>query len=133
MRCFCELVLLLAALLACAGTEVPGRPPAIGSEPQSNAGSTERQYTPGEPTVLASPRQCRSDFDCGMGHKCAKDSLAFQGVCAQVVNEYGTPTYASPESDSIGPGKGQCAFDTECPFGFRCVKTSGGLRGNCMK
>lgn len=86
-----------------------------------------------EPEVLAQNKKCRSDLDCGVGNKCAKDSLAFEGVCARAVDQYGLPTYESPDPGSIGPGEGQCSFDTECPVGFKCVKTSGGLRGNCMK
>jgi hypothetical protein len=83
-------------------------------------------------TVTTAPR-CTSDYQCAYGARCTKDSFATYGVCARVVNEYGTPTYSPPDPGSYRTGEGQCSFDTECPIGFRCIKTSGGLRGNCMK
>lgn len=79
--------------------------------------------------ATSSPRRCSSDYGCSLGQKCVKDSMQYQGVCAEGVNSYGAP----PSSESMGPGQGQCSFDTECPIGFRCIKNSGGLRGNCMK
>lgn len=108
--------LLVFALLAC-GPPQGGPAPAT----QQNAASE------------AGPKGCSNDFQCGFGSKCAKDSLAMQGVCAKSVDAYGLPTFEGPDPGSIGPGQGSCSFDTECPIGFRCVKTSGGLRGNCMK
>jgi hypothetical protein len=91
------------------------------------------QPPPGLPETTSSNSGCTSDYQCSPGQVCAKDSLAFRGVCATSVNPYGVPTYAQPDPASVQPGTGACSFDTECPIGFRCVKTSGGLKGNCMK
>lgn len=87
----------------------------------------------GREAPVASARTCSSDYDCGYGNVCAKDSGAFRGICAKAVTAYGVPTFQPPRTDSLAPGQGQCMFDTQCPMGFRCVKTSGGLRGNCLK
>jgi hypothetical protein len=76
---------------------------------------------------------CASDFECGSGRACVKDSFALRGVCATTVNSYGTPTFSPPNLNSVGPGTGSCSFDTQCGIGFRCVKTSGGLLGNCLR
>lgn len=102
---------IVAALLACGG----------------GASQTTRTTTP------SGPQTCSSDYGCPAGQRCAKDSLQMQGVCAQTVTQYGTPTYSQPDPNSTGPGKGECSFNTDCPIGFKCVKNSGGLRGNCMK
>ena len=84
------------------------------------------------PAPAAVP-SCSSDYECGVGFVCAKDSLSFQGVCARAVNQYGVPQPRLPNPGSIGPGTGNCQFDTDCTVGFRCLKSSGGLYGNCMK
>ncbi|HKO46479.1 MAG TPA: hypothetical protein VJV79_02075, partial [Polyangiaceae bacterium] len=85
------------------------------------------------PAIASAPGGCSSDYECGFGSACKKDSGAFRGICAQAVNAYGNPTFQAPRADSIGPGTGDCSFDTDCSVGFRCVKSSGGLRGNCLK
>lgn len=76
---------------------------------------------------------CSSDYECGFGNACMKDSGAFRGICARSVDANGLPTFQGPNSSSIGAGAGSCSFDTDCSIGFKCVKTSGGLRGNCLK
>jgi hypothetical protein len=98
------------------------------TQTQVGGNSYPNAYTP--PRAAAS---CSSDFECGMGSACVKDSGAFQGICAKTVNQYGTPTFEGPRPGSVGPGTGQCSFDTECPVGFACVRTTGGMYGNCLK
>lgn len=69
---------------------------------------------------------CISDFSCGVGYKCVKAPLKSRGVCMKSVDEYGTPQYNMPSTDSVGPNfdlEGQCDFDTDCPVGFRCDRT----------
>ena len=66
---------------------------------------------------------CSSDFDCGMGTSCVKKAFQSNGVCMKNVDEYGTPQYNIPSTDSIGPNMdsdGQCTFSTDCPIGFKC-------------
>lgn len=113
------LLVVLVALLAC------GAP---NTAPQS-----PRHTSSGTPQAQAGAPRCSNDYACAAGEQCVKDSLAFEGVCAQTVNANGIPEYRPPRSNSIGPGTGNCSFDMECAIGFRCVKTSGGLYGNCMK
>jgi hypothetical protein len=79
-----------------------------------------------EPTTTPGPVECMSDFGCSYGQKCLKNYGSMRGVCARVVNEYGSPTFSTPSSDSFSPGKGTC-MSTGCPLGFRC------LSGNCIK
>lgn len=67
--------------------------------------------------------ECSSDFDCGIGSRCVKAPLQSSGRCMKSVDEYGTPTYDLPRTDSVGPNMnlgGDCDFDTDCPIGFRC-------------
>lgn len=94
-----------------------------------------QRYEPASPpseTATTAPG-CRSDFDCGMGRQCIKEQFKYEGSCARVVDQFGTPTYSAPRSDSLGPGgEGECAFDTECPIGFHCIKGNA-VRGHCMK
>lgn len=66
---------------------------------------------------------CNSDFECGIGYRCVKAPLQSSGTCMKSVDEYGTPTYDLPSTDSVGPNmkiEGDCDFDTDCPIGFRC-------------
>lgn len=84
--------------------------------------------------VASARKTCWSDFGCGVGERCVKAPYRSQGYCAQEVNEYGTPTYAPPSTDSVMPGaEGQCYFDTDCPVGFHCAKEPGALSGACLK
>jgi hypothetical protein len=109
----------------------------------AEAYSSSRSHTPAAEAEMphrapghratSAPDGCSSDYECGVGFVCAKDSMAFRGVCARAVNEYGVPQMHTPDPASVGPGTGTCSFDTDCAPGFRCTKTSGGLRGNCMK
>jgi hypothetical protein len=70
---------------------------------------------------LSSLFACYSDFDCGVGYKCVKAPFESEGTCMKSVDEYGTPQYNSPSTDSIGPKtEGGCEFDSDCPIGFRC-------------
>jgi len=117
-----------SALLA-ASTSMQAVSQSLAYQPPPRTGSVVTAPT----TAATAPTGCSSDFECGFGNLCVKDSGAFNGVCARAVNQYGTPTHQAPRSDSLRPGVGQCSFDTECSVGFRCVKTAGGLRGNCMK
>jgi hypothetical protein len=71
---------------------------------------------------------CTSDFSCGVGKKCVKQYYNSTGVCMQAVNEYGTPTYETPDANSVGPNmpsKSSCSIGTSCPVGFRCDFGSG--------
>lgn len=64
---------------------------------------------------------CSSDFSCGVGKKCVKAPYSNNGVCMTTVDEYGTRTYGTPSTDSIGVRtSGSCSFDVDCPIGFRC-------------
>jgi len=104
-------------------------PPAP-SEPGSPSTISNSNFDSRAPQVRAG---CTSDLACPVGQKCVKDSYALEGVCAEPVNQYGTPQYAAPSGGSIGLGQGQCQFTTQCPLGFECIKTSGGVYGNCMR
>ena len=85
---------------------------------------------PASPDVSAS---CSSDYECGAGRMCVKPQYSMSGTCAQAVNQYGTPTYATARPSSVGIGQGNCSFDADCGVGFRCEKENGALRGNCMR
>jgi hypothetical protein len=78
------------------------------------------------PSVQTTQSTCTSDFSCAYGQICLKPYGRMSGTCARVVDEYGTPTYQGPNSDSYQPGNGEC-LSTGCPIGFRCVD------GNCIK
>lgn len=105
----------------------------IGQPYQPSQSSTPTQpYQPAVPQAVA-PNGCSSDYECGVGFVCAKDSLSFRGLCARAVDQNGIPQPRLPNPGSIGPGTGNCQFDTDCTIGFRCIKSSGGLYGNCMK
>jgi hypothetical protein len=70
---------------------------------------------------LISYAECYSDFDCGIGYKCVKSMYSVSGICMRSVDEFGTPKYNMPSTDSIYPKtKAGCTFDTDCPIGFRC-------------
>jgi hypothetical protein len=71
----------------------------------------------GAPEARAS---CVNDFDCTNGQRCIKPYLSTGGVCSTVVNAYGSPVYAPPRPDSIGPGRRQCVVSSDCPLMFRC-------------
>ena len=69
---------------------------------------------------------CSSDFDCGVGASCVKEVFSSEGVCMKNVNEYATPQYNMPSTNSIGVNMnsdGECSFSTDCPIGFRCDST----------
>ena len=77
---------------------------------------------------------CTSDFNCSFGSKCLKDFGKIEGVCAEVVNQYGQKTYQMPQTESVQVGKGgNCSFDTDCSIGFECKKNPGQLKGFCIK
>jgi hypothetical protein len=118
--------------------EPPKAAPSV--TPLPTVATTQAPQAPPGYRPTASPTQpteddagCSGDFECKFGQKCVKDSLAFKGICATPVNEYGVPQPGTPSGGSLGPGTGNCQFDTQCPIGFKCVKSSGGLYGNCMK
>lgn len=76
---------------------------------------------------------CTSDYGCPYGSHCVKAQYAVQGVCAQVTNAYGVPTFSPPRPSSVGPGgEGECRFDTDCPPTWHCIKGTS-LTGNCMR
>jgi hypothetical protein len=78
-------------------------------------------------TTFAS-KGCTSDFSCGIGHRCVKNNYSGQGFCAKAVDQFGTPTFDLPSTESVlakVPGDADCHFDTECPIGFRCDLQSG--------
>jgi hypothetical protein len=111
-----------------------GEPVREASADRPRAEKQPRAAYPNTPDTASQERRCTSDYQCGIGHRCMKDSYSLNGVCAKVVDQYGVPQPgAMPRPDSVGVGQGTCSFDTQCPIGFRCVKTSGGLRGNCMR
>lgn len=72
---------------------------------------------------------CSSDIQCGVGRICSKPAGSYSGVCAVVVDSFGTPNpMAPPRSDwGMGPGVQQCSFDLDCGIGFRCNQ------GRCLK
>ena len=67
-------------------------------------------------------KSCSSDFNCGIGYACIKESFKSRGVCMKEVDSFGTPTYRMPKSSSIGIGSadGDCDFNLDCPIGFKC-------------
>jgi hypothetical protein len=70
-------------------------------------------------------REANPDVDI---EQLATQSHNATGVCMQVVNEYGTPTYDMPDLDSVmpnTPSKASCSIGTSCPIGFRCDFGSG--------
>jgi hypothetical protein len=89
-------------------------------------------YTSGT-TSISTDASCTSDYSCGVGNVCVKPQFSSTGTCARAVNQFGTPTYTLPRSDSVGPGQGNCSFDTDCPISFHCEKSGGQIRGNCMR
>lgn len=75
-------------------------------------------------TTTQEDNGCSSDYSCGIGYKCVKAPFKSSGVCMKSVNDYGTPVYNTPRSDSIGiKTEGQCMFNTDCPIGFKCDQT----------
>jgi hypothetical protein len=71
---------------------------------------------------------CLSDVQCGVGNRCVKPNYSSRGTCMKVVNEYGTPVYAPPRTDSIMPKMPQptdCNYGKLCPVGFTCDFKSG--------
>ena len=86
-------------------------------------------YTPTSPGVGAvyRPSGCTSDFSCQYGWKCLKNAGSTEGKCAQAVDSFGTPTFAPPSTESVGPGHRQCWTLADCPSTFRCES------GQCVK
>ncbi|MBJ2128043.1 sel1 repeat family protein [Alteromonas sp. IB21] len=86
------------------------------------------QYTPPTQTFSGSTsesnnRGCLSDYSCPYGQKCIKEPYSTRGVCAVPVNNYGTPAYTPPSSDSINIrsyNDAQCQTNMDCPIFFRC-------------
>jgi hypothetical protein len=98
---------------------------------QGLTGSSGRHPAPATHTDSAG---CLSDYSCQHGERCVKAPYQNRGYCAREVNQYGTPTYSPPDSNSVYPGgQGQCGFDTDCPVGFYCAIQSGALRGACLR
>ena len=63
---------------------------------------------------------CSSDFDCGIGHKCAKGSYQSTGVCVQVERSYGVPDVTRmPKTDSIYPNTNPPKAYQRCPIGYQ--------------
>ena len=67
-------------------------------------------------------KSCSSDFSCGIGYTCVKDSYKTRGTCMESVNKYGSRVYNMPSTSSVGPNmsSGDCKFNTDCPIGFKC-------------
>lgn len=62
---------------------------------------------------------CVSDFECGMGHKCAKGSFQSQGVCVQVERSLGVPDVTRmPRTDSVYPNMTPPKVFQSCPAGY---------------
>lgn len=62
---------------------------------------------------------CSSDFDCGIGYKCAKGSFQSTGVCVQIERSYGVPDYTRiPRPDSILPNTNPPRAYQSCPAGY---------------
>lgn len=62
---------------------------------------------------------CSSDFDCGMGYKCAKGSYQSAGVCVQVERSYGVPDVTRmPKTDSVLPNTNPPKAYQSCPPGY---------------
>ncbi len=73
-------------------------------------------------------RGCSSDFECGFGNVCVKSNFSASGRCMRAVNEYGSPNYSPPRTDSVMPklpNRSDCKFVTDCPPGFTCDTSSG--------
>lgn len=71
--------------------------------------------------TISSSFACSSDYDCDYGKSCVKQQYSYTGVCMKKVNEYGTPNYSLPNSNSIGAGgSGNCSWNSDCPIGFSC-------------
>lgn len=101
---------------------------ADGMAAASRPAPTQPTYTPGNPVGAARPSGCMSDFDCGVGGTCVKPYYSGSGTCARAVNEYGTPSFDLPRTDSIlvnVPDSADCKLLTDCPVGFRCDLNSG--------
>lgn len=78
-------------------------------------------------------KTCANDDACASGHRCVKDSVSTQGVCAQGLNELGQPMYLERDPTSSGPGKGNCSTSDDCPARSTCEKAVLASRGNCMR
>lgn len=106
---------------------------AIGAGLRAMGGSDQERENDAQTRQVQAQARCSSDYDCDYGSYCVKEQYATQGVCAQVVDEYGNPTYASPRTDSVRPGEaGECHFDTDCGPGWYCIKGNS-LTGHCMR
>lgn len=76
--------------------------------------------------------ECTSDYQCPQGFSCLKNRYASSGRCVQKVNEYGVPSYSSPDPASMQPNMGRrsdCTSTGRCPIGFLCDYMSGA----CLK
>ena len=103
---------------------------ALTSNPGACLDGATKTFSPGSSSTTTYGRSsssndndCSSDFSCGMGRKCVKKPGQSFGICMAEVNRYGTKTYSSPSSSSIGIrsyNSSDCTFNTDCPTGFRC-------------
>jgi hypothetical protein len=74
------------------------------------------------------PHRCSSDYECGLGQRCAKPEYQSSGTCMATVTSVGTPVFHAPRPDSVETaGPGTCQVDPDCPAAFRCMS------GNCVR
>ena len=119
-----------AYTLGCAVTggscTTPGDSPANTTSPvltnsnQTNTINSGRINTTNPSVLSDSLESCTSDYSCGIGFRCIKESYKNTGTCLRNVNEYGTQTFDSPNPSSIGVNTGQGCMTSSCPIGFRC-------------
>lgn len=99
----------------------------MGQTPASSAYSTSPATTRrGSPSTTQGG--CSSDFSCGIGYTCVKNTFQSIGYCAKAVNEYGVQTYDLPDPASVGPKmpvSTDCKGLGDCPIGFSCDLRSG--------
>lgn len=70
-------------------------------------------------------KDCSSDYDCSTSQKCIKTGYDFNGICADVVDQYGNKQYTytpNPKSINGNDGRGDCRYDTDCNYLFKCYK-----------
>jgi len=65
---------------------------------------------------------CTSDFNCGYGESCVKETFSSDGICMKNVNELGTQQYKAPDPKSVLPNmntQGDCSSSSDCPMNFK--------------
>lgn len=89
--------------------------------PDSVLASPRKSHSCQEPLSYGNKKKCSSSMDCGIGFKCVKAPLHFEGVCMKKVDEFGIQQFDNSDMDDMGPNdEEQCSFDSDCPIGFYC-------------